>query len=124
MSYKCLYMYMCVCLFVVTDKHEIMFLMFVQEVRSLHPCVRVTETECGIFHYDRCVYTVYLDRKPIFTASKLSNAFVGLFALFFVFGVHYPRCLKKTCTFLAAHVVGLQENQIPTVQTLFNKLSS
>ncbi len=97
--------------------------LFMQEVKSLHPCIRVTNADCGVFHFDSCIYTVYLDKKPIFTASKLSNAFIGLFALFFVFGVHYPRSLKKTCTFIAAHVVGLQENQLPTVQALFNKLS-
>jgi hypothetical protein len=94
-----------------------------QEVKSLHPCVLVTNTEAGIFNYDSSVYTVYLDKKRVFTATKLSNAVVGLFALYFIFGVHYPRKLKKTCTFLAAHVLGFQKYQLPSVQNLFKKLS-
>jgi hypothetical protein len=66
---------------------------------SLHPCLKVTNAASGIFNYDACSYVVYLDRKPVFTASKLSTALAGLFCLYFVFGVEYPRCMRNTCVF-------------------------
>jgi hypothetical protein len=77
----------------------------------------------GLLDYTTTKYVVYLDKKRVFSATNLANAFIGMFALYFIFGVHYPKSLIKTCTFLSAHVMGFQENQIPTVQALFNKLS-
>jgi len=54
-----------------------------------------------------------------FTTDRLTTALTGSFWLYFIFGVHYPKKLQKTCTFMAAHNVGLSEPQIPTVQMLY-----
>lgn len=98
-------------------------IIFAQEVESLHPCVRVTNGAAGISNYDIASYVVYLDKKPIFKASRLSAAVMGMFCLYFIFGVEYPRSLRKTYVFLSGHVVGIPEPQLPTVQSFFNKLS-
>jgi len=86
--------------------------------------VAVACVEAGLFSSDDCSYTVYLDNKPIFAASNLSKAFIGVVALYYVFGVHYPRSLTKTCTFLSSHVAGFKEPQLTSVQTLYNKLAA
>lgn len=100
-----------------------LMVIFWQEVESLHPCVRVTNGAAGISNYDNASYVVYLDKKSIFKASKLAEAIIGMFCLYFIFGVEYPRSLRKTCVFLSGHVMGFSEPQLPTVQSFFNKLS-
>lgn len=77
----------------------------------------------GLYDYSTTEYRVYLDKQSVFKASNLANAIIGMFAIYFIFGVHYPKCLIKTYTFLSAHVMGFVERQLPTVQVLFNKLS-
>ena len=99
-------------------------LIYLQEVKSLRPCVHAAHEDSGLLNYQETTYTVYLDEKPIFVASTLANAFIGATALCCVFGVHYPRSLKKTCTFLWSHVLGFKEAQVSSVQSLYNKLAA
>ena len=97
---------------------------FWQKVETLHPCVRVINGAAGISNYDTASYVVYLDKKSIFKTSKLAEAVMGMFCLYFIFGVEYPRNLRKTCVFLSGPVMGFSEPQPSTVQPFFNKLSS
>jgi len=92
-------------------------------VKSLHPCLKIVGGKQHIFDCSQCDYEVYLDKTLIYKASSLSRGIMGFYALFFIFGVQYPRSLRKTCTFLSAHVVGLPEPQVVAVQELYNKLS-
>lgn len=112
------------CLPAMLREHEFSkWVVFDKDVSSLHPCVHVTTGSGGLFDYATTQYRVYLDKQFVFKATNLANAIMGMFALYFICGVHYPKCLIKTYTFLSAHVMGFVERQLPTVQVLFNKLS-
>ena len=90
----------------------------------MHPYVKIVSGDGAGLFGGSSTYEGYLDKQVVFTSSQLSTAVKCMFALYHIFGVHYPKKLMKTCTFVSTHIMGLFEPQLPSVQALYNCLSA
>jgi hypothetical protein len=68
-------------------------------------------------------YEVYVDKVHICDASTLFDGLQLVWALHYVFDIHFSSQLRKTYTFLSSYVVGIAEPQIATAQQLYNKIA-
>jgi hypothetical protein len=84
--------------FIVTKEPDILMpLLFIE---------LVSENE-DIFRLDYVKLATFLDKKPVTAPTDYLAAITTLLSMYWVFDVEFPKCLKKTITFLAGHVCQL-----------------